>query len=118
MLFLPFQNVASKHQIASKFSKIFQGSNPPTPGNLGLHPPIPRRMERRKREGKERKGRVGKGGEREVMGRKGTRGIGGVWEVERERERKAWESEGREGNDKGRGEKGKKVEGRRCKKKR
>ena len=76
MLFLSFQNVASKHQIASKFSKIFQGSNPPTPGNLGLHPPIPSRQGN----GKEEKGRKGKelgkgmggkrtGGERTGRGR-------------------------------------------------
>jgi hypothetical protein len=79
MLFLPFQNVASVHQIAPNRMQVFKkfsGGQTPGPPATGGSAPRPPGGEGkggekgRKGEG-EREGGEGKGGEREVMGGEG-----------------------------------------------
>jgi hypothetical protein len=81
MLFLPFQNVASVHQIAPNrmqvFKKIFPGVIPPDPLQLGALPPDPREGKGREGKGKKREGKgEGKGREREEGRGKGSYGMG------------------------------------------
>jgi hypothetical protein len=62
MLFLPFQNVVSVHQIAPNRMQVFKkisGGQTPGPLQLGALPPDPREGKRREGKGKERGPNIG-----------------------------------------------------------